>query len=452
MAKLDPKFMVWEVKDASVSTVTGGLQSVSIEDGDTRVSDEDGGVVVYEFPPGGADGRFTTNLHMFDLDPPGTVDPCPPRPPLDLIRISDDGLYLAFVIERNERPSAGKFNFSLSALQTDPRSSMYLIRIKLESPDVLLPVTVGDVCAFGGHDVGVSMLGRIPELRVPDRCPGDNLRVRVVSDLHADHCPIELVPGEEDVLVIAGDVSDDQLVSLQIISDYVGRSRSVHVVFVLGNHDYYAGRRGITMADIERFWSTVTLPRFHFLQDKGVSILGQWFYGATLWTDLNKTDPLTVAIVACGITDFSGAILVDSRSAPIEFRPLHSVSMHLQSRTKMLDFLDRTEGSVVVVTHHLPSMHLVDPKYGTDAMNGAFAATDMAEAIEHPRVATWIHGHTHTSGDSFRSGVRFVCNPRGYVLNGHAENPAFDAGLIVEVPADVGEPPGCGGHTGATKD
>jgi Icc-related predicted phosphoesterase len=448
MAKLDPKFRVWEVKDtdASVSTVADGLGGVSIEDDD---NDRDDSWTVstvdsYEFPPGNADGRFVTNWTVTDS---GRI-----TPPVDLIRITDDNLYLMVVVKR---PDTTKFDFTCQGVDLDPDEPMHLVRVRFDTPvgvSAFHSVTIDDLRAFGKHPAGESLLGRIPELRVSDRCPGDNLRVRVVSDLHADHFPIELVPGEEDVLVIAGDVSDDQMVSLQIISDYVGRSRSVHVVFVLGNHDYYAGRRGITMADIERFWSTVTLPRFHFLQDKGVSILGQWFYGATLWTDLNKTDPLTVAIVACGITDFSGAILVDSRSAPIEFRPLHSVSMHLQSRTKMLDFLDRTEGSVVVVTHHLPSMHLVDPKYGTDAMNGAFAATDMAEAIEHPRVATWIHGHTHTSGDSFRSGVRFVCNPRGYVLNGHAENPAFDAGLIVEVPADVGEPPGCGGHTGATKD
>lgn len=49
-------------------------------------------------------------------------------------------------------------------------------------------------------------------------------------------------------------------------------------------------------------------------------------------------------------------------------------------------------------------------------------------------VDLWIHGHMHGSFDYVVAECRVVCNPRGYVPKGQsAENPAFNARLIIEV-------------------
>ena len=45
----------------------------------------------------------------------------------------------------------------------------------------------------------------------------------------------------------------------------------------------------------------------------------------------------------------------------------------------------------------------------------------------------WVHGHTHDSVDYLLGSTRVVCNPRGYMRNGVAENPCFDVDLLVEV-------------------
>jgi hypothetical protein len=48
--------------------------------------------------------------------------------------------------------------------------------------------------------------------------------------------------------------------------------------------------------------------------------------------------------------------------------------------------------------------------------------------------ALWIHGHTHSSVDTYVGGTRIVCNPRGYVYgNGQIENPNFDPTFTVEI-------------------
>ena len=86
----------------------------------------------------------------------------------------------------------------------------------------------------------------------------------------------------------------------------------------------------------------------------------------------------------------------------------------------------------VVVTHHLPSVESVPPRFMGSNMN-AFFVCDMTAYIHRGRPKLWIHGHTHDSFDYRVNGTRVICNPRGYAKDGVNENPRFDPGLTVDV-------------------
>jgi hypothetical protein len=88
-----------------------------------------------------------------------------------------------------------------------------------------------------------------------------------------------------------------------------------------------------------------------------------------------------------------------------------------------------------VVTHHLPSMRSVAPRYENDPLTAAFASN--CDDLLELGADLWIHGHTHDSCDYMAGRMRVVCNPRGYAevwgRSLKAENPCFVRDLVVEI-------------------
>jgi Icc-related predicted phosphoesterase len=70
------------------------------------------------------------------------------------------------------------------------------------------------------------------------------------------------------------------------------------------------------------------------------------------------------------------------------------------------------DGPTVVISHHLPALKSIAPRYANDALNPAFASR-LEDVIERYRPALWIHGHTHDPCDYELFQTRVVCNP-GY--------------------------------------
>jgi hypothetical protein len=81
------------------------------------------------------------------------------------------------------------------------------------------------------------------------------------------------------------------------------------------------------------------------------------------------------------------------------------------------------------VTHHLPSLNSVAPRYAGHPLNPFFVC-DLAELILSRRPRFWFHGHTHTSARYQLGASTIACNPFGYVgveLNGDfADKLVFD--------------------------
>lgn len=244
------------------------------------------------------------------------------------------------------------------------------------------------------------------------------MKLRIASDLHfefhADRgiCLInELVSGDFDVLVVAGDLSSRHgfVSSLAVLCEALMPRK---LVYVLGNHEGYGGTWQSACDEAHRLHEE--MENLVFLE-RSVAFVGQQrFVGCTLWyPHSGEVEPLDDAMM-----DFSE--VKDIR----EFLPVVAPAS--------AQFLcDTVRASDIVITHHLPHPKSIAPKYARSRINGYFLH-DVAPLVEERGAALWIHGHTHVSCDYRMGATRVLCNPFGYARLVPGEpNPQFRSNLDV---------------------
>jgi Icc-related predicted phosphoesterase len=169
------------------------------------------------------------------------------------------------------------------------------------------------------------------------------------------------------------------------------------------------------------------LDNLHILDKEILTISDATFIGGTLWTDMNKEDPITLLHMKGMMNDFrcvknSNRITIfkdeDGKFHKREsrFSPEDTVEDH----KKMLEYIrlmieGKFDQKFVVVGHHAPSKASTHPRYVDEQiMNGGYSS-DLSEFImDHPQIKLWTHGHTHEDFDYMVGSTRIVCNPRGY--------------------------------------
>ena len=278
------------------------------------------------------------------------------------------------------------------------------------------------------------------------------MKIAVCSDLHLEFAKIELENTENaKVLILSGDICvarDLMERDPYRIVDFGKSSRYhdffadccekfEHVIYVAGNHEHYHGDFKYTLSDLKKRLGYLT--NLHIL-DKETFVLDDiTFVGGTLWTDMNKEDPLTLHAMVRMLNDFrcvenshrdvnyktfddpENPEKPTFRTRPSRFSPEDSVEEH----RKMLDYIktvvaENHDQKFVVVGHHTPSHQSCHPRYRDDQiMNGGYHS-DLSEFImDRPQIKLWTHGHTHEVFDYKVGETRIVCNPRGYL--GHEE-------------------------------
>lgn len=266
------------------------------------------------------------------------------------------------------------------------------------------------------------------------------MKIAICSDLHLEFGDINLKNEENaDVLILSGDIMIAQDLHDHPHMDYnpytsgaladLGRRQATalrfrdflkrcsfqfpHVVYVAGNHEFYHGKFVGSLQDLRN--ECAKFPNVYFMENDMRTIDGVTFVGCTLWTDMNKGDPLTLHAVSDMMNDYR--IIRHDELGYTKLRPAHTASRHRKSveyiRSVMEGMFDE---KFVVVGHMAPSKMSVHPRYQNDTlMNGAYAS-DLSEFIlDHPQIKLWTHGHTHHKFDYMIGSTRIVCNPRGYV-------------------------------------
>ncbi len=266
------------------------------------------------------------------------------------------------------------------------------------------------------------------------------MKVRVLSDLHLEFAGWRPPPGNEDVVVQAGDIHEGRA-GIAWARKYF---RDRPICYVPGNHEYY----GRDLDELRKGLRESALTHgVHLLDGDEVIIDGVRFLGATLWTDfeISGSDPGTVerSMRKCqkGMADFRVIRRWVGSLRPEDTREIHHAGVAWLERRLAAEF----PGPTVVVTHHAPSPRSVARQFAGSLLSPSFAS-DLTRFMGLPRVppvmtdvipapvtpALWVHGHMHNSSDYIECGTRVVCNPRGY--SPYEPNPDFDPKLIVEVP------------------
>ncbi len=290
------------------------------------------------------------------------------------------------------------------------------------------------------------------------------MKIAICSDVHLEFGPLTLEnPGGVDVLILSGDIiverDLDEWNETQAENGF-SRHRSVmfhtffqecakefpHVIYVAGNHEHYHGDFKFTLSELKR--KLAYIPNLHVLDKEVFKLDDTIFVGSTLWTDMNKEDPLTLLHMKDYMNDFR--IVKNSNSQvyrkvpvyedtpydgqvrkqtgmkmkeePARFSPQDAV----EENKKCFEYIKHIVSEcapweqVVVVGHHTPSHQSCHPRYAHDhIMNGGYHNSYEEYIMDHPQIKLWTHGHTHERYDYMIGSTRIVCNPRGYI--GHEQ-------------------------------
>lgn len=256
--------------------------------------------------------------------------------------------------------------------------------------------------------------------------------IRVTSDLHTDFYnnkiikPLkEVLPplskDSETTLVIAGDISTS-FQSLDIVR--ILSKRFKHIVFCLGNHDYYD-----SSLDKMHYMANELCQQYkniHFLEKSSVAIDGVTFAGGTLWSDFSLfyTPKSSADLARCYVNDFK--FIKNSQNKALQ--PQDTI-LEFYKTVKFLKTLNYKE-KLVIVSHHAPSSKSVKIDMLYNSLSPAYVS-NLEELIREIQPKYWIHGHLHGYSNYNIGDCRVIQNCFGYYK--YDENGMYNNKLVVDI-------------------
>ena len=243
--------------------------------------------------------------------------------------------------------------------------------------------------------------------------------IRVMSDIHNEFCHEQsgsdyLVPELDDdkdsILILAGDIGllNRQQTWLSFLSKCSSQFKYVFVVE--GNHEWYKGnieKHSYQNSIVEHGFNNMLAGQL-IIEEEKIAIIG-----TTLWTDFYGGNPLVMFDVSHGLSDYS---LIKVGAEYRRLRPEYILTLHHKQKKKLFLAVDHYAAlgyTIVVVTHHHPSLQGILPDYRGDALNAAYVSDLEKEVLTH-KIAYWICGHCHTAMEYSIGNTKVICNPKGY--------------------------------------
>lgn len=260
------------------------------------------------------------------------------------------------------------------------------------------------------------------------------MKIAIASDVHLEFGDYFLENTENaEVLILAGDIMIAEFLYDNPTIVYPPRGKTLshkqiaaitfrnflkkasekfsHIIYVAGNHEFYHGKWHDSLNVLRN--ECANFPNIYFLENNVKEINGYLFVGTTLWTDMNKCDPMTMYAIKNEMKDFK---LI--RNDHAEYRKLTPEDIVIRHK-KSLEFIKTTTANankpVIVVTHQSPSQLSVSDKYKDDFVcNGAYRSC-LEDFILDSKILAWVYGHTHDRHEYYLGDTFMACNPRGYI-------------------------------------
>lgn len=251
------------------------------------------------------------------------------------------------------------------------------------------------------------------------------MKMRLYSDIHLEFGNFKIPKTSEDknmVLVLAGDIGVKRR-QRQFLEFACKQFHSV--IYVLGNHEFYDN----DMNEILGFWQSLSdsIPNFYVLENSSVEIDGIRFLGSTLWSDLNKSDPMLMMRLDGSINDCE---YIQYKGKPLS--ALDIVSLHQDAITYLDTELSKPyDGKTVVITHFSPSQYFISEMFKGSPLSGYFNANCDHLFLKH-KIDYWFFGHTHYSWHEMYGNTMCYSNQRGYINYEKEDDLKFNKHLIID--------------------
>ena len=254
------------------------------------------------------------------------------------------------------------------------------------------------------------------------------MKISFMSDLHLEF-GYQPLPGG-DVLILAGDVCEARsYIKCHHSTKEIGHEAGTHrysdffdiecakynrVFYVMGNHEHYHGRFDRTYEELKaRLPANVTLLEKEVVEHNGVM-----FLGATMWTNCNRMDSLTMWHLKSMMNDYRVVQnYYPGKNVYHKLTPERTAEEHVKTMQWIrLALSQHRDKPFVVITHHAPSFKSVPSRYVDDTlMNGGYASELSEDILDNENIRYWIHGHMHDPVDYEIGTSRVISNPKGYV-------------------------------------
>lgn len=274
------------------------------------------------------------------------------------------------------------------------------------------------------------------------------MKIRVVSDLHLEFLPLEIPNNHDiDVLVLSGDIMTAIDLHDHSYEDYRYRTNMPrpelsdryrdflhhcskhykHVIYVAGNHEFYNGYWNRSIEHLKE--ECENYSNIYFLEKDYKTIDGVTFVGCTLWTNMNKRNPMTIHSIATMFNDFR--LIRDDKNNYRKITTNQILDRH-DEHMKFLSDSVKMFDNIVVCTHMAPCVKSIHEHFKHDFHGNGFYHSELSEFIlDNPKIKLWTHGHVHNSFDYMIGDTRVVCNPRGYAV--YEPNTGFDSNHCIEL-------------------
>lgn len=231
---------------------------------------------------------------------------------------------------------------------------------------------------------------------------------QIVSDLHIEYKntdvpdPLSLITPSAEILILAGDIGSfyqyNQLKTFLInLCPYFKV-----VIYVPGNHEYYT-IKGISHKRMDSLLYNFiqmekSIDNLYVLNRSSVQIGDICIVGCTLWSKTEINVPQFIVRIPCMNT------MVYNKKYEEDLSYIE----------KMIEYCQKKDKKLVVVTHHCPTYSVITSKKKLKYKYISLYASNLDHLLTSNKVHTWIAGHIHSNFNIItEGGTHLVGNQRG---------------------------------------
>ena len=247
--------------------------------------------------------------------------------------------------------------------------------------------------------------------------------IRYLSDLHLEFIYPQYLnkffkkiplPKENEICVLAGDIGNPFTTNYDMFMKWISK-HFIKTFVIPGNHEYYNKNKTISETNQHMEEYFVQYDNISLLNNQYEIYQDYCFIGSILWSKI--TNPAYKINDMTQIKDFD-------------------IPKYNALNAECIGYLEsviQDKNNCIIITHHVPSDSLIDPKYKDKHMlpYNQWFCCPMDEFIEcnKSKIKLWFYGHTHTPCDKIIQGVQFLGNPIGYPQ----ENANIDLAKCVDI-------------------